>query len=248
MAVPRMPDALSGIEICPAGQPHPKAAPVRINGADLWTDPSGALWWPQHGLLAVADLHLEKGSCYATRGRLLPPYDTAATLARLIEVIRRTRPQTVVCLGDSFHDVDGPDRLPPRDADRLGALVADTRWVWIAGNHDPALSPKLGGEVRSDVAVGPLTFRHMPTVGAPGEVAGHLHPKLRVALRTRTLSGRCFVSDGKQMILPAFGAFAGGLDAGDAAIRRIVAGSATAHLLLRNRVVPVPLKRQRIKR
>ena len=238
-----MPDALSGTETRPVGQPHPKAAPVRINGADLWADPSGALWWPDRGLLAVADLHLEKGSCYATQGRLLPPYDTAATLARLMEVIRRTTPRCVVCLGDSFHDIAGPDRLPPQEADCLGALVADTRWIWIAGNHDPALSPKLGGEARVDVAIGSLTFRHTPTAATPGEIAGHLHPKLRVALRTRTLSGRCFVSDGRQMVLPAFGAFAGGLDAGNVAIRRIVRGPATAHLLVRSRVVPVPLRR-----
>ena len=60
---------------------------IAIAGVPVIADPSGALYWPEHGLLAVSDLHLEKGSSYAARGQLLPPYDTAATLARLIDTL-----------------------------------------------------------------------------------------------------------------------------------------------------------------
>ncbi len=238
-----MPDALLGADNRPTDGPHPKAAPVQVNGASLWADPTGALWWPDQRLLAVADLHLEKGSSYAVRGRMLPPYDTAATLARLGETVARTKPECVICLGDSFHDIGGPGRLPAAEAERLRDLVGTARWIWIAGNHDPAPPPALGGEALADVTIGPLTFRHAPSPAARGEVAGHLHPKLRLALRTRHLAGRCFVSDGRRIVLPAFGAFTGGLDVGSQAVRRVLQGPAMAHLILRNRVIPVPLFR-----
>ena len=238
-----MPDALFGAKTNDTGQSHPNAAPVRINGADLWADPSGALWWPDRRLLAVADLHLEKGSCYATQGRMLPPYDTTATLTRLAETIGRVKPDCVICLGDNFHDIAGPERLPAQDASHLRDLVATVRWIWIAGNHDPSPPDTLGGEAHFELTCGPLVFRHVPLGTAVGEVAGHLHPKLRVALRSRMLAGRCFVSDGRRVILPAFGAFTGGLDAGAPAIRGLMQGVATAHVLVRNRVLSVPLKR-----
>ena len=238
-----MPDALFGTKTRHTGQPHPNAAPVTINGAELWADPSGALWWPGRRLLAVADLHLEKGSSYAAQGRMLPPYDTAATLTRLAEVTERVNPDCVICLGDSFHDIAGPDRLPAQEADRLRDLAAAVRWVWIAGNHDPAPPSMLGGEAHFEMAFGPLIFRHAPIGNAVGEVAGHLHPKLRVALRSRMLTGRCFVSDGRRVVLPAFGAYTGGLHAGAPAIRALMHGMTTAHVLVRNRVLSVPLKR-----
>jgi len=178
----------------------------------------GALWWADESLLAVADLHLEKGSSFARRGQLLPPYDTGETLARLAVLVAHLHPKVVVALGDSFHDDDGALRLPPRDRAALAALQSGRDWIWIAGNHDSSLPDSLDGMRLDGLAVGPLVFRHEPAAGAAdGEIAGHLHPAARVVGRGKSVRRRCFVGDGYRLILPAFGAYAGGLDVGDRA-------------------------------
>src|SRR5437016_4931140 len=171
---------------------------VTVAGVTMVADLSGALFWEQQRLLVVSDLHLEKGSSFATRGVLLPPYDTAATLSRLGAVIARHDPHTVIALGDSFHDRDAHDRLSTPDRRAIAALQMRRDWIWIAGNHDPALPLDLGGTVASEVAVGQIVFRHEPT-GAVGEIAGHLHPKARVVTRGRSVERRCFAADGERM-------------------------------------------------
>ncbi|NGX99547.1 MAG: ligase-associated DNA damage response endonuclease PdeM, partial [Candidatus Afipia apatlaquensis] len=176
-------------------------------------------------------LHLEKGSSFAQRGVLLPPFDTAATLARLSAVIARHDPRVVIALGDSFHDRDAHGRLLPDDRDALSALQVRRDWIWISGNHDPALPRDLGGTVADEVAIGPIMFRHEPT-GAVGEIAGHLHPKARVSTRGRSVERRCFASDGERAVMPAFGAYTGGLSIRDVAFAAIFQTLAfTAHVL-----------------
>lgn len=205
---------------------------ITVAGVTFAADLSGALVWRTERLLVVSDLHLEKGSSYARRGVLLPPFDTAATLARLAGAIARHDPRRVIALGDSFHDREAHERLSPRDGAALRALQAGRDWIWISGNHDPALPRDLGGDVADEVAIGPIVFRHEPS-GAPGEIAGHLHPKARVAARGRALERRCFAGDGLRMVMPAFGAYAGGLSIRDAAFAALFGSSAafTAHVL-----------------
>jgi uncharacterized protein len=193
---------------------------VTIAGVTLLADLSGALFWEGQRLLVVSDLHLEKGSSFAARGVLLPPYDTAATLGRLADVIARHDPRTVIALGDSFHDRDAHGRLSPRDREAAAALQLRRDWIWITGNHDPALPDDLGGTVASEVAIGAIVFRHQPT-GAIGEIAGHLHPKARVSRRGRALERRCFAADAERLVMPAFGAYAGGLSIRDEAFAKI---------------------------
>ena len=195
-------------------------SPLNIAGVDLIADLSGALFWDDERLLVVSDLHLEKGSSFATRGVLLPPYDTVATLSRLAAVIARHDPRTVIALGDSFHDRNAHERLSASDRDAIMALQMRRDWIWISGNHDPALPPDLGGVVASEVAIGGIAFRHEPT-GAAGEIAGHLHPKARVSTRGRSMERRCFACDGERAVMPAFGAYTGGLSIRDAAFSKI---------------------------
>src|SRR3989440_6620813 len=149
---------------------------VTVNGVALAADCLGALYWPEEGLLVVADLHLEKGSSFARRGQLLPPYDTAETLARLARLIAHYAPRTVIALGDNFHDGGGPARLSGEDRASLIALQRGCDWVWIAGNHDPDPADGIGGRFATDLSIGPLTFRHQPSRDASGEITGHLHP------------------------------------------------------------------------
>lgn len=194
--------------------------PLNVAGIDLIADLSGALFWEEQRLLVVSDLHLEKGSSFAARGVLLPPYDTAATLGRLSAVIARHDPRIVIALGDSFHDREAHGRLSAADRNAIAGLQVRRDWIWISGNHDPALTPDVGGVVASEVAIGPIAFRHEPT-GAVGEIAGHLHPKARVSTRGRSMERRCFASDGERAIMPAFGAYTGGLSIRDAAFAKI---------------------------
>ncbi|MTV18516.1 ligase-associated DNA damage response endonuclease PdeM [Bradyrhizobium elkanii] len=210
----------------------------RVTVADVGfvADFSGALFWEAQSLLVVSDLHLEKGSSFASRGVLLPPYDTVATLSRLAAVIARHDPRQVIALGDSFHDRDAHARLSEPDREALAALQLRRNWIWISGNHDPALPSDLGGVVATEVAIGPIVFRHEPT-GAAGEIAGHLHPKARVPTRGRSIERRCFASDGERAVMPAFGAYTGGLSIRDAAFTRIFGSPGfMAHVLGDNRV------------
>jgi uncharacterized protein len=218
---------------------------IVVGGILLLADCIGALFWPEQSVLAVADLHLEKGSSFATRGVLLPPYDTAATLARLSRLILRYAPRTVIALGDSFHDGGGPARIGDEDRTTLSALQRGRDWVWIAGNHDPEPVAGLGGVSAASVAIGALIFRHMPASGAAaGEIAGHLHPVARVSARGRTVSRRCFVSDGARMVMPAFGTYAGGLNVRARAFAHLFGTlSFTAHMLGEGRVYPIAAKR-----
>ena len=206
---------------------------VRVCGTTLHADCLGALYWPEQGLLAVADLHLEKGSSFARRGQLLPPYDTAETLARLARLIAHYAPRLVIALGDNFHDGGGPARLAPQDRASLTALQRGREWIWIAGNHDPDPADGIGGTFAATFSVGTLTFVHKPSRDAPeGEIAGHLHPVARVAQRGRAISRRCFATDGKALVMPAFGAYTGGLNIRDRAFAAVFgARKFTAHML-----------------
>ena len=217
------------------------SATIVVANVGLHADATGALFWPEQSVLVVADLHLEKGSSLAARGVLLPPYDTAATLAALARLIARYAPRLVVALGDSFHDGGGPLRMSGADRAALAALQRGRDWLWIAGNHDPDLRGRVGGDFAETLTLGPLTFRHEPTPDrCVGEVAGHLHPLARVARRGRAVSRRCFVGDGRRVVMPAFGAYAGGLNIRDRAILAVFGTlEFTAHLLGTRRLFAV---------
>ena len=197
------------------------AAPVchdiQINGQLVGLHDSGVLWWPDESTLIVADLHMEKGSSFAKRGIMLPPYDTGATLEKLAAVMDAFDPTRVICLGDSFHDADGSDRLPAPYRAMLTTLQLNREWIWVTGNHDPIAPVRLCGETVDEITIGPLSFRHEPieTIGSNetrGEICGHLHPAARVRRFGRSIRRACFVTDGSRLVLPAFGALTGGLN------------------------------------
>lgn len=211
-----------------------------FRGHLLELDPSGALWWPARSTLVVADLHLEKGAAFARRGSMLPPYDTHATLDRVEALVARFAPETVVSLGDGFHDRAGPTRLAADLVDRLGALAGSRRWIWITGNHDPAIPVALGGACVPELELEGLWLRHIPTDGKAGEITGHLHPKARVVARGRTLSRPCFLADEARLLLPALGSFTGGLNVLDPEISGLFSTSCSAFVLGESRVFRFP--------
>lgn len=192
-------------------------APYRFCDADLLLLPQGGIVWPDRKTLIVSDLHLEKASSYARRGVFLPPYDTRATLKRLDHLISACQPAKVIALGDSFHESGAEQRLPPDDRDHLSRLVSKVdHWIWVTGNHDPDAPSGFDGEGYGAYRLASLIFRHEPT-GERGEIAGHLHPSAKIKRRGLSVRRRCFVSDGKALILPAMGALTGGLDVTDPA-------------------------------
>ncbi len=212
---------------------------LELCGEALELDPAGMLHWPEHRLVAVADLHLEKGSAFARRGLMLPPYDTHTTLLRLEAVLERLRPRAVVSLGDSFHDRRGAELLAPELAQQVRRLTAGFEWLWIRGNHDPDPPAGLGGVSLPELRLGPLLFRHVPG-GEAGEVAGHLHPHARMTGTRLRLSRPCYVSDGRHLLLPAFGSYAGGLDVTHPAITGLFPTGFAALVLGTARIFRVP--------
>jgi DNA ligase-associated metallophosphoesterase len=223
----------------------PVGVEVVVAGVTILADPAGALYWPEERVLVVADLHLEKGSSYAARGVLLPPYDTAATLARLAQVVDRYTPRAVIALGDSFHDGDGPARVLDGDRASLRVLQRGRDWIWIAGNHDPEPATGIGGISAAALVIGALSFCHQPQAdAAAGEIAGHLHPVARVSGRGRTVSRRCFASNADRMVMPAFGAYAGGLNVRHRAFADVFGTlSFTAYMLGEGRLYSIAAKR-----
>jgi hypothetical protein len=211
-----------------------------VNGESLVLDAAGALWWPDERTLVFADLHFEKGSAFARSGQMLPPYDTRTTLARMGLLIAHYTPARVIALGDSFHDRNAADRLDDGERESLKGFSRAAEWIWIAGNHDPAPPLWLGGHVCEEMAIGGLVFRHEPSPApGSGEIAGHLHPCKQVTRRGRTIRRRCFASDGLRLVMPAFGAYAGGLDVRDRAVRMLFGSGFVSYVLGTRRVYAV---------
>lgn len=216
---------------------------MEIHGQDMVLRSSGALWSPTHRALVVADLHFEKGSAFGVRGQMLPPYDTRETLTRLEREVAASAPDLLVFLGDSFHDTAAEARLDSEDAARLTALAAGRTLAWVVGNHDADGPRALPGDVVDTLALGALILRHEPLPGRQaGEAAGHLHPAARVAGRGGRVRRRCFITDGARIILPAFGAYAGGLNVKDEAFAGLFAGQPITAVLGERRLYPVGWK------
>ena len=204
----------------------------------------GALWWPDRQTLVVSDLHVEKGSDFARRGQLLPPYDTGATLALIETLAAKFQPRMIISLGDSFHDRQAERRLSAQSVRRIRRLTSRYSWYWVEGNHDPEPPAFLGGHGVRSLRLGACVFRHEPT-GETGEIAGHLHPVARIAGRGKSLRRKCFVTDGQTMLLPSMGAYTGGLNVLDPAISRIFRDGAMVFAVNGTRVHSVERSRLR---
>ena len=216
--------------------------PLLFAGHDFLASPEGALHWPAQAALLVADLHLEKASWFARLGQFLPPYDSQATLQALEGEIERTGARRLYCLGDSFHDRFGCDRLPLAARDLLNSLTSRVDWIWIVGNHDAGFIDHCGGRIEEECEVGGVILRHEADQDDPRpEMSGHFHPKLRLSLRGRSVSRRCFVASATKLILPAYGAFTGGLDAGHPEILRKVGPGASALVPSTDRLLRFPI-------
>ena len=216
--------------------------PLSFGGHDFLAGPSGALFWPAEQALLVADLHLEKASWFARLGQFLPPYDSQATLAALAAEIAACGAIRLYCLGDSFHDRFGCDRLPAPARELLLSLTSKLDWVWIIGNHDPGFADHCGGRIEEECEVAGVVLRH-EAVGAEArpEISGHFHPKLRLSLKGRHVSRRCFVASRAKLILPAYGSLTGGLDAGHPEIMRAAGPGAAALVPVADRLLKFPI-------
>ena len=210
-----------------------RVQPISICGKQFEADMSGALYWPAEKALIVADLHLEKGSAYAARGQMLPPYDTRETLRRLAETVDRTGATAIIALGDSLHDPAAADRLAPEDRETIAIIQEACEWIWITGNHDPDIAASLGGHVFRQVTLEGITLRHEPSPGgSTHEIAGHLHPAARLSLHGYTLRRPCFVGNGRRLVMPAFGSYAGGLNILDPAFETLFGNDGMAVWML----------------
>ncbi|MDX3805968.1 MAG: ligase-associated DNA damage response endonuclease PdeM [Bosea sp. (in: a-proteobacteria)] len=216
----------------PAKRHEKASAAFMLGRLALVPDLSGALWLPEERTLIVADLHLEKGSSYAMRGVMLPPYDSTATLAALASAIRRHQPARVIALGDSFHDREAEGRLAPEARAALRLMQQGRDWLWITGNHDPSISRGMGGESLDYLTLAGVMLRHEPDpTERDYEIAGHLHPAAKVRMRGRAIRRRCFALSARRCVMPAMGAYAGGLNLRDAAFRPLFGRELSAHLL-----------------
>jgi DNA ligase-associated metallophosphoesterase len=216
--------------------------PFSFAGETFEASADGALYWPAREALLVADLHLEKASWFALAGQFLPPYDSHATLTALAAEVERTRATRLYCLGDSFHDAFGCDRLDASARELLTSLTSRLDWTWIVGNHDPGFADHCGGRIADEMELGGILLRHeAQRTESRAEISGHFHPKLRVHLRGRQVSRRCFVTSASKIIMPAFGSLTGGLDAHHPAILGSVGAKAAALVPVSNRLLRFPL-------
>jgi DNA ligase-associated metallophosphoesterase len=216
--------------------------PFSFAGETFEATPDGALYWPAEQALLVADLHLEKASWFARLGQFLPPYDSHATLTALAGEVEATGAKRLYCLGDSFHDRFGCDRLPASARELLRSLTDRLGWTWIVGNHDPGFANHCGGRLQEEVELSGIVLRHEAVRGdRRPEISGHFHPKFRVSLRGRSVSRRCFVLSATKLIMPAFGSLTGGLDARHPEIIGNVGPHASALVPVSDRLLRFPL-------
>ena len=216
--------------------------PFSFAGETFVASPEGALHWPAQQALLVADLHLEKASWFARLGQFLPPYDSVATLTALKEVAEAAAVRRLYCLGDSFHDRFGCDRLPEQAWSLLRTMTETLDWTWIVGNHDPGFADHCGGTLVDEAEVCGIVLRHEAVRDDPRpEISGHFHPKLRVNVKGRHVSRRCFVASASKLILPAFGSLTGGLDASHPEIVKQVGFGAAALVPLPDRMLRFPI-------
>ena len=216
--------------------------PLSFGGQQFLASASGTLFWPAEGALLVADLHLEKASWFARLGQFLPPYDSHATLTELAGEVAACGATRLYCLGDSFHDRFGCDRLPVPARELLLSLTARLDWIWIIGNHDPGFADHCGGRLADEVEAGSIVLRHEAVdADLRPEISGHFHPKLRVNLRGRNVSRRCFVASPLKLILPAYGSLTGGLDAHHPEIARKTGPGAIALVPAADRLLQFPI-------
>lgn len=211
---------------------------IMVMGENLTCDWAGCLFWRSENTLVVSDLHLEKGSSFAKKGMMVPPYDTGETLNRLAARIDYWQPKRIISLGDSFHDPLAHERLLQTHVDHIQRLQQNREWVWICGNHDPNAPDNLGGVSASQFQMGPLTFRHEPQSGTQnGEIAGHLHPAGKIIRRKKSVRRPCFVTDSARLIMPSFGTYTGGLNIRHKAFNDLFNESKLSAILLGNKRV-----------
>jgi len=216
--------------------------PLSFVGRDFLASPEGALYWPAQQALLVADLHLEKASWFARLGQMLPPYDSLATLSALGREVEAIGARRLYCLGDSFHDKFGCDRLPAAARDMLTSLMSKLDWIWIVGNHDAGFIDHIGGQIEEECEVDGIVLRHEAVEhDSRPEISGHFHPKLRLSMKGRSVSRRCYVTSATKLILPAYGTFTGGLDAHHPEILRKVGPGASALVPVTDRLLRFPI-------
>ena len=230
-------------------------APLELAGEEFVLTKSNALFWPRESALLVADLHLEKGSWFAQRGTLLPPYDSRETLERIADAVKATGARRVITLGDNFHDDEGTSRLDPYASGMLEALTRSLDWVWITGNHDEEMARSFGAHLTHELEINGIVLRHEAQPGETrAELSGHYHPKMRVRVRERHIARPCAVvgrSKGQgdtvteRMIMPAFGAYTGGMDAGSPEILSALSPAQTIDAVLpaKGKLATFPLYR-----
>lgn len=213
---------------------------ILVGGLEVVPHVSGALWLPGERTLLVSDLHLEKGSSLAGKGVFLPPYDTRATLLSLTATVMTFDPARIVAMGDSFHDPRGSYRLSDDDRQAIETVAAGRSWVWLLGNHDPSPPAGMPGDTVHEMKIGDVLLRHEPDPLSSGpEIAGHLHPAAKVRLRGRTVRRRCFAITGNRIVMPAMGAYAGGLNVRDQAFSPLLNGGFEAWMIGDQRVFRV---------
>jgi len=228
-------------------EPQSERARIQIAfaGVTLVLDARGSAYLPRADTLIVSDLHLEKGSYFAARGVPVPVCDTPETLRRLADVVAAYRPACVVCLGDSFHDRRARERICTEDRAALAALaegVAD--WVWVSGNHDPEPPDGLTGRSAAHLDIAGLTLAHQPVAAVGAQIIGHYHPKLKFRLKGHKITGPCFVAGAERLVMPAFGAFTGGLRVSrDAPWPDLLGPDWRQYLIFNDQLWPVPASR-----
>ncbi len=181
-------------------------------------------------MLVVSDLHLEKGSHFAMRGQFLPPYDSRETLERLCRIVDSSSASRLLLLGDSFHDTAAHERLSFSEQDLLEDICAARQTIWVQGNHDGSYVPARAQSCEV-FSLGGLTFRHEARPGAVAEISGHFHPCAEINHKGGFVRKRCFIEDGAKLVLPAFGAYTGGMDVRHESIAGHFSGSYRVHIM-----------------
>ena len=184
---------------------------INFNNHEFKINNDGILFWLEKKIAIVSDLHLEKGSSFASLGQFIPPFDSEETLKKLINFFKTHEVQTIILLGDTFHDGGALNRMSSKVKSIFDSLVENYEIIFVLGNHENKMKSAFI-KFYERYIVDDIYFLHEAVLEKKYQISGHFHPVASLKINSKQITEKCLIHSENHIIMPAFGEFTGGLN------------------------------------